>query len=90
MLTIVQAATLALNILLIGGSVVFCLAVLYLLVRLINVKLARPKERENSNDLLSKPEWVKKKGEGSVEDDVPFSEPFTVKTSFDGKRIGKV
>ena len=92
-----QAIALALTILLVGMSIVTCLSLFYLFICLIN-RFVRGNIRQYEKDSSAEqPNQVaptfsrhKKNGSQSVEDDLPMPEPFKVKTSFDGKRIGEV
>ena len=90
MIAIVDMLVVSLGVILVGSSLALCFALLYLFIRLVDKRFSQNKETLEIEQKVSKTKEQKKKDKEIKEDDIPFSVPIKVETSFENKRIGKV
>jgi len=90
MLTLGEIVFLSAAVLLIGISVSICIAFLYFLMRIIDRRIGSNKEDGSKTDGVEKTKYSAKKIAEAKGDDVPFTAPMKVETSFNDKRIGRV
>jgi len=90
MFTLGEIVFLSAAVLLVGVSVSVCIAFLYFLMRIIDRRIGSNKEDGSKTDSVEKVKYSAKEIAEAKMDDVPFSTPMKVETSFNDKRIGKV
>lgn len=88
MFTLVEMAVLAAGILIIGLCVAIPAAILYYLMKLIDRRFHSDKEEKPDQETFKK-RTLTKEEKVILKDDIPFSTPMKVETSFDDRRIGK-
>jgi len=90
MLTFTEIFMFSIGVFAVGIAIAICLAFLYLLVKIIDVKLNIKQDEDFSFQTVQKSSIPKTPKKQKVEDDLPILGPMKVETSFDDKRIGKV